>query len=84
MTLSNASKISTKVNDTPHPSLEVFVDGMGTCCTPGGSPIYLEFFEGKWWLRVWSDINNEDSTHVIDMSGAFEVNLNPAPATTKE
>jgi hypothetical protein len=64
--------ISTKTNETPYPSIEVFVEGMGTCCTPGDSPIYLELYEGKWWLRVWSDINSEDPTHSIDMSGALE------------
>jgi hypothetical protein len=65
--------ISTKLNERPYPSIEVLVEGMGTCCTPNDSPIYLELFEGKWWLRVWADINQEDPTHTIDMSGAFEL-----------
>ena len=39
-----------------------------------GAPIYLEFCDGKWELFVWSDINQEDPTHRIDMSGALEAN----------
>ena len=75
MTLSNvrrAEQISTKVNSVPYPSLEVFIEGMGTHSTPGGSPIYLEYYEGGWRLHVWSDITQEDTTHVIDLSGAAE------------
>ena len=55
-----------------HPTLEVFVKGMGLCGSVGDdSAIYLEFYQGKWWLRVWADINQEDPTHKIDMSGAL-------------
>ena len=57
----------------PGPTLEVFVSGMATNCTPLGSPIYLECFEGKWVLHVWADINQEDATHRIEMDGAFEI-----------
>jgi len=69
---SMSDKISTKTNDRPYPSLEVFVEGIGTNSEEEGSAIYLEYFEGRWWLRVWSDINNQDPTHSIDMSGALE------------
>ena len=69
--MSMSDKISTKTNETPFPSLEVFVEGMSTYSEDEGSAIYLEFYEGKWWLRVWSDINNQDPTHSIDMSGAL-------------
>ena len=62
-------KIRTQLEES---SLEVFVEGMGTHCTPDDSPIYLKFCEGKWRLVVWGDINQEDPTHDIDMSGAFE------------
>ena len=72
--MTKSEELTTKVNESPYPSLEVFIDGMGTRCTPNDSPIYLEFFEGKWWLRVWSDINKEDPTHSIDMSSALESN----------
>lgn len=69
------AKITTKVHASPHPSVEIFVEGMGTCGSIGDdSAIYLEFYEGKWQLLVWADINEEDPTHRIDMSGAFETN----------
>ena len=38
------------------------------------APILLEFYEGKVRLVVWGDINNEDPTHAIDLSGALESN----------
>ena len=57
----------------PHPNLEIYLDGIGTASEVGGSAIYLEFYEGKWQLVVWSDINKEDPTHIIDMSGAMEL-----------
>jgi len=53
-------------------AIEIFIEGMGTRCEEGGSPIYLEQYDGKWVLNVWSDINQEDPTHQIDMTGAFE------------
>jgi len=65
---------NTRVKSAPLYSVEVFVEGMGMCLAPDDAPIYLEFVEGKWWLRVWSDINKEDETHRIDMSGALESN----------
>ena len=59
------------------PSCEIFVKGMSLCGSVGDdSPIYLEYYEGKWWLRVWADINQEDPTHSIDMSGALESRRN--------
>ena len=59
-------------------SVEIFVDGMGTQCEQGGSPIYLECTDGKWELLVWSDINREEATHRIDISGALESNRGAA------
>ncbi len=66
--------ISTKISKAPILSIEVFVDGMGTQCTPNDAPVYLECVDGKWELFVWSDINQEGPTHRIDMSGALEAN----------
>lgn len=31
---------------------------------------YAEYYEGRLVLRVWADINQEDPTHRIDLSGA--------------
>lgn len=44
-----------------------------------GAPIYLDFCDGKMQLLVWADINQEDPTHVIDMSGALESNREAGP-----
>ena len=83
--MSEERKITVKLDNTVHsliengeevgdpgPTLEVLISGMGTCCTPDAAPIYLEFYEGKWVLHVWSDINKEDPTHRNEMDGAFE------------
>jgi hypothetical protein len=73
--MATISDIRTRVTSSPHPSCEIFLRGMSLCGSVGDdSPIYLEFYDGKWWLRVWSDINQEDPTHSIDMSGALESN----------
>ncbi len=58
----------------PSHGVEVFIEDMGTSVSKHDSPIYLELNEGKWILHVWSDINQEDPTHQIDMSAALESN----------
>jgi hypothetical protein len=54
------------------------IEGHGDCSSEDGYgiPIFLELYDGKVMLRVWTDINNEDPTYVIDMSGALETNRN--------
>ncbi len=37
-----------------------------------GAPIYLELYEGELRLIVWSDINQQEPTHVISLEGAKE------------
>ena len=37
-----------------------------------GSIIYLEIQNGKLMLYAWADINDEEPTHIIDLSGAKE------------
>ena len=71
--------IKTHVSGTKeNPTLEVFVKGVGLCGSIGDdSAIYLEHYQGKWVLRVWADINQEDPTHVIDMSGALHTARDP-------
>lgn len=40
---------------------------------PGtGRPIFIDFFNDELRVHVWADINKEDQTHIIDMSGALE------------
>jgi len=58
----------------PNHGVEVFIEDMGTFSCKHDSPIYLEFNDGKWILHVWSDINQEDPTHQIDMTSALESN----------
>ena len=56
--------------------VSIRVDGYGDQGTVDGygSPIYIEHYEGKLWVRVWSDINEGDPTHSIDMEGAMVKN----------
>ena len=55
-------------------SIHIFLDGYGDCGTePGhGCPIVLERYDGKCSIIIWADINSEDPTHKIDLSGALE------------
>ena len=48
--------------------------GQGTMTEGHGRPIVIEYYEGRLVLRVWADINSEEPTHVIDLSGAKEIN----------
>lgn len=56
--------------------IELYFSGYGVqTMEPGhGPPIHLEYYAGKLMLRVWADINQEDPTHTIDLSGALESN----------
>lgn len=53
---------------------EVLFDGYGVKnIEPGHGPsIYVEYYDGKLRLLVWADINQEEPTHTIDLSGALE------------
>ena len=59
--------------------MTINVAGYGEKCADDGygTPIYLELYQGKLVLRVWADINSEEPTHVIDMSGALESRRQP-------
>lgn len=54
------------------------VDGItvqheGTGCQCGDfPPIFIEWYDGKPRIIIWADINEEEPTHIIDMSGALE------------
>ena len=54
--------------------ITVSVDGYGehTMQDGHGEPIFIEFYDGKLWVRTWADINQEEPTHNIDMQGALE------------
>ena len=48
-------------------------DGTGDLCSQGfGFPVMLEYYEKSIRLVVWSDINQEDPTHIIPLEGALE------------
>lgn len=53
-------------------SLEISIEGMGVMTEKGGAPIFLELHDNKVLLHVWADVNEEDPTHTIDLTGAFE------------
>jgi NifB/MoaA-like Fe-S oxidoreductase len=52
-------------------------EGYGDFCSPEGEgiPVILERYEGQLRLVVWSDINEEDSTHIIELEDAKESEL---------
>lgn len=56
--------------------LAIYVQGYGEyAASPGnGSPILIEHSEGNLKVHLWSDINQKDPTHSVDMSRAKEEN----------
>jgi hypothetical protein len=71
--------ITANLSDSPYHELpqkndylEIEISGLGTMTEYGdGRTVLVEFYQGRWWVRVWADINQEDPTHVIDLSGAL-------------
>jgi hypothetical protein len=56
----------------------VTVQHEGTACQCGDfPPIFIEWYDGKPRVLIWADINDEEPTHIIDMSGALESNRIP-------
>jgi hypothetical protein len=47
--------------------------GHGDACSSDGhgSPVHIEFRDGELWVRVWSDIHEEDPTSIC-LAGARE------------
>jgi len=39
-----------------------------------GWPVLVETYNGKPQVIIWSDINQEEPTHIIDLSQALESN----------
>ncbi len=52
-------------------ALIIHPEGMGTWDGPY-APVLLERHEGKVRLVIWADINQQDPTHIIDLSEALE------------
>lgn len=62
-------------------TISVRMDGIGISIHPEGcgtnecedcAPIYLEYYNGRFRLIVWDDINSEEPTHKIDLTSALE------------
>jgi hypothetical protein len=49
-------------------------DGYGDFCSIAGedTPILIEIRDGIPYVIIWSDINQEDPTHVISLENAHE------------
>jgi len=55
-------------------SICVGAEGFGECGAANGHgrPVIIELYDGVFRLLVWSDINSEDPTHTIELTGAKE------------
>lgn len=81
-----AVQVSAKIAITPGGQIEISVAGYGDCTSEDGygSPILIELAPNlrndkhPLTVRLWSDINKEDPTHIIDMSEALEENRSKA------
>ena len=56
------------------PYVLVRPEGTGDMPSPAGHgwPVLIEIYNGTPRIIIWSDINEEDPTHTIDLSGALE------------
>jgi len=75
-------KPAVKASVLGHPNnLCVRLEGYGDCYSADGhgAPVLIEVLDGKARVIVWGDINQEDPTHVIDLSGALETARTPEP-----
>lgn len=54
--------------------LEIFIEGYGnySCESGQGSPLFLEIWDGELRAVLWSNINEEDPTHVVSLEKARE------------
>ena len=79
---SKRRSISTKIQLSPGDNLIMIgADGYGenTSEDGDGSPIVIEYHEGQFRVLVWSNINEEEPTHVISLEDARESNRIPVP-----
>ena len=66
-------KVQAKINCRGG-SLHIHVDGYGDSCSLDGDgyPIAIEIADGELRVVVWSDINQEEHTHLIPLTKAKE------------
>lgn len=76
------TRIALSIASDDH-SVAIEAEGFNNCTTDDGeagdghkSIIYLEVWEGKLRCLVWGNINQEDPTHIIDLSEALIANRN--------
>ena len=68
------SEINWPENSQPEIVAKV-IRHVGTGCYDGDyAPIVIEWYDGAPRILIWSDINDQDPTHVIDMRNALESN----------
>ena len=68
-----STTLSTSVKNENDDGIAISLKGYSTKTSVDGfddAVIFLELHDGKPILYVWSDINSEDPTHIIDLSGA--------------
>ncbi len=64
--------IAATLNTKSNLGLAISFDGYSDCCSEDnlGTPLYIEKYDGKLRVLVYADINSEEPSHVIDLSGA--------------
>lgn len=64
--------IAVTLNTTSNLGLAFSFDGHSDCCSADnvGTPLYVEKYDGKLRVLVYADINSEEPSHIIDLSGA--------------
>jgi hypothetical protein len=69
----HSDKLPVKIAASPH-GVSIYAEGHGDFGSAEGygTPVFLELHRGRLRLLVWADINREDPTHDIDLSGARE------------
>ena len=67
------TRLGITVKSEDSDGIAISLEGCSTKTSADGyddAPIYFEYVDGKPILRIWADINSEEPTHVIDLSGA--------------
>jgi hypothetical protein len=78
--IKNAATLQLEETVISEISVEVISEGVairhaGTGCNDGDyPPIIVEWWDGVPRIVIWGDINDQDPTHIIDMSKALESN----------
>ena len=69
-------KLSVSIKVVNNRMILLSAEGFGDCSSKDGHgcPVAIEYYRGRLRVIIWSDINEEDPTHVIDLEGARECN----------